>query len=173
MVKRMRGGCIWNKFSGQNYTAILIFFPWKKKPAGPSLAAVTEALAGLQTRDTLKSAAYSFDCLLLSTPAPSPSHFAADSFQEPLADASLSFPTQFCKSLSFHSTCFSFTAPTHLWNGVLFWLCSTSPCMPISFLLHKIKRCTFASEFNWPLYHITSLACPLTAVRDKVCRRKL
>lgn len=70
----MRGGCICSEFSDQKYTAILIFSPWKKT-AGASLAPVTEALAGLQTRDTLKSTACSSDRLFLFPPAPNTQSF--------------------------------------------------------------------------------------------------
>lgn len=69
----MRGRCTWSEFSDQKYSAILIFFPWKKT-ASASLAPFTEALAGLQTQDTLKSTAYSFACLLF-TPAPNTQYF--------------------------------------------------------------------------------------------------
>lgn len=127
----MRGGCIWSEFSGQNYTVILMIFPWKKT-AGASLAPVTEALAGLQTRDTLKSRAQhtalttSSYPLQHQTPSPCCRLFQIATTHCPHV-FSLCFPTQIYKDLPFQTTRSSFTAPSHLRNGVCCWLSNNTP----------------------------------------------
>lgn len=151
---RQNERCIWNKFSDQKYTAILIFFPWKKT-AGASLAPVTEALAGLQTRDTLKSTAHSFDRLFVFTPAPNTQSFTICCRLLPVATTwcphvfSFCFPMQIYKDLPFQTTCSSLTTPSPSWNGVCCWLSNTTPHVHISFLLHKILH-----RILWFYWHV-------------------
>lgn len=150
-------------FLSKNHTSIFIFFPWKKA-AGASLATVTEALAALQIRDTLKSTAHSIGCLFLfiQHQTPSPSSFAADSFQLPDALKSFfsllsytdlprsPFPDQL---LLFHSSLL-----LGKWSLLL--------------ALQHHSQCSYlipAAE-NPPVMAL--LACVLITMQNEVCRKK-
>lgn len=128
-----------NFLSKKKNTAIFIFFPWKKA-AGASLATVTEALAGLQIRDTLKSTAHSIGCLFLfiQHQTPSPSSFTAASFQLP--DALKSFVSAFLHR--FTQISFSRPAPP-LSQLTLTWemeFAAGSPASLSMFLPHSCCR---------------------------------
>lgn len=146
MVNRMRGGCIWNKFFGQNCTAISIFCPWKKDSrCFPSSSCRSTG----RTPDQRHPEKCSIQLWLL--PLIHSFTLCCRFFPVATTDASLSFPTQFCKNRSFHSS-HSFVK----WSSLL----ALQHHPMYAYLIpaaQNQERCSFASECNWLLYHISSL----------------
>lgn len=152
MVNRMRGGCIWYKFSGQNCTAVLIFYPWKKDSG---------CFPSRSYRSTGR--------------IPDQRHPEKRSIQLwllPLIHSSTLccrfFPTatSWCLSQLSYTVLLKPLFPQHLFffyssHSLVKWspLLALQHHLIYAYLIpaaQNQERCSFASEFNWLLYHISS-----------------
>lgn len=141
---RTRGRCTWSEFSDQKYSAILIFFPWKKT-AGASLPPFTEALAGLQTQDTLKSTATQL-CLPLTHS--STKHPVLHSLLQTFSNSSYLMTSYLLSLLSLHRcTKISLSRPLALLSQLLL-ICEMEfaagcPISPSQYISHSCRKKVF------------------------------